>query len=340
MSELSTKARARRLGLLGVGLAGSLAAQVARAETFVWNAPPGCPSHDEVERHLARIAQHGTSGAARIAVDVEGPPWRATIRFVDGRERGTRRLEAATCEELAEAAALVMAVAIDREEAPPAPVPPPAPDALAKPASAPAAPPPAPVSRPAAASGDAPTPAAKPSDDGAPHLDVGLALAAQSGLLPSLAGGGALSATLHVGKIELTGTGALFAESTTSTNDAGGRSVTAAFRAWTIDARIGRSFWPTASLRFAPALGIGLSRLSGAGAGASTNTTAEDWLPTPFVGGEASLRLGERIAPFLGIDAGLPLGRSAFAFRGLASPVHEPAEVVVRAAAGVRFDVF
>jgi hypothetical protein len=94
---------------------------------LLWNVPSGCPNadwlRDNVERHLSV-----TGGNERQSVAVEGRirenednDWALDLAITDARGSGSRRLEAATCEELAEAAALIVAISIDPRLAEPEP---------------------------------------------------------------------------------------------------------------------------------------------------------------------------------------------------------------------------
>jgi len=86
---------------------------------LLWNVPSGCPNagwlRENVERHLSV-----GKGNERQSVAVDGRisgnednGWALDLSITDARGSGTRRLEAATCEELAEAAALIVAISID-----------------------------------------------------------------------------------------------------------------------------------------------------------------------------------------------------------------------------------
>lgn len=118
---------ARRLVLAAALCAGLGAPRVLRASPppIAWEAPPGCPAGAEVERRAAALLE----GSLRAA-----PPelrFRFRVRAEEGRwvlegvqegpaGSGARTLRASECSALAEAAALLVALAVD-PTLPPAP---------------------------------------------------------------------------------------------------------------------------------------------------------------------------------------------------------------------------
>lgn len=139
---------------------------------LLWSAPAECPdakaARGSIERHLGRTLDAELGHGMRVAVAVEhgGDGWRATLGFDGTRGRSSRELApSADCARAVDAAALVIAIAIDptlmlpaqertdlpeppppaKEDAPapaPAPTPTPAPDPRPSPARGVAAPPP------------------------------------------------------------------------------------------------------------------------------------------------------------------------------------------------------
>lgn len=124
---------------------------------FTWTAPDTCPTQAEVVEQLTRAVDAGGKElpplSARAIVEQEGGAWRLELTTeMDGR-RGTRQLEADSCEGLARAATLVLALTLgegiarrqaEEEERKAAPTPPPPPP---PPPERPAAPPPPAPSR-------------------------------------------------------------------------------------------------------------------------------------------------------------------------------------------------
>lgn len=93
----------------------------AGADPIAWEAPAGCPDGDtvraRVEAHLGRAPEPGDVDVA-LHVSQDGARWRVEMTIGEG----VRELEAATCDELAESAALIVAMTIDEaaQAAPPA----------------------------------------------------------------------------------------------------------------------------------------------------------------------------------------------------------------------------
>jgi hypothetical protein len=123
----------RMLGLFGVTFAASITCGVAPLD-LEWTAPPECPGVEVVRAHLddylgedARPTRHRARG--RITAESDG--WRLELE-IDGEHREMRSRR---CETLAEAAAVVLSLAMDPTDADePAPPPP-----VAAPRSAPPA---------------------------------------------------------------------------------------------------------------------------------------------------------------------------------------------------------
>jgi hypothetical protein len=188
-----------------------------------WIAPSDCPTRDAVLDDVARILgpKKTEAAAARVAAHAvlfrgEDARWHVVIT-VSGGGAGERTLEASSCEEVANAAALVLALRVDPTSfAPEMPLPSP-PAAIASaipPAEAPAPPfsevPPTPPARaateqPAPFSGaesppDRPPAPSSPSRDG---ILIGTAVAGGVGALPSADLGVEVTATLKRGRLRL-----------------------------------------------------------------------------------------------------------------------------------------
>jgi hypothetical protein len=108
------------LVLAAVVLGGPLS---ARAETpprtapltLTWNAGPGCPTADQVAAEVAQnLTEPSTALGPFVAVvDVDGAVgqrWRASLLFQAGDTRAQRRFEAESCEAIASAASLIIAL--------------------------------------------------------------------------------------------------------------------------------------------------------------------------------------------------------------------------------------
>jgi hypothetical protein len=107
--------------LLSSVLAATLLPARARAEplplTLQWIAPPQCPSADEVRREVVRQV-HVVPGRAPPSIEAEarveavGGRWRVELRTTRAGVQGHQILEDASCELLARATALVLALAL------------------------------------------------------------------------------------------------------------------------------------------------------------------------------------------------------------------------------------
>lgn len=85
---------------------------------LAWTAPPGCPSSAEVRAATlrgveARDASGGVLEAeARVERREDGVGWRVRLRTRQGASTGERAIEAATCGALADATAVILALAL------------------------------------------------------------------------------------------------------------------------------------------------------------------------------------------------------------------------------------
>jgi hypothetical protein len=105
-----------------------------------WDAPDGCPAREEVVRRI--IGRTGerydpTKWTIRARVTRAQPlGWHLDLEIADGAAAGVRSLDASTCDEAADAASLIVALAVAGDAQPPR---------IEAPAPAPLAPPPAPA---------------------------------------------------------------------------------------------------------------------------------------------------------------------------------------------------
>lgn len=122
--------------MLVTGLLLALATSPAPAVDLRWDAPAGCPPQAELERQVSALLAGHTQPASdppRVAFQIQrrGPRWLLHGEIDGAHASGRRDLQAATCSELVEAAALIVAIAVDPSFVP------------GRPASVPPAPPPA-----------------------------------------------------------------------------------------------------------------------------------------------------------------------------------------------------
>ena len=102
-------------------MAACLLATNARAEaplTLDWTAPAGCPDAAWVEASVLRLLSTPPTEPLRVRAVVrpDAAGWQVDLRL-EGAARGTRRLRAASCESVARASALIVALALDPQAA-------------------------------------------------------------------------------------------------------------------------------------------------------------------------------------------------------------------------------
>jgi hypothetical protein len=103
----------------------------ARPFELDWQAPPPCPTSQEVEREIARLIGPASPDRATVRAFAEvtrsGDDWRVRIRVQDGDRVSDRSFDGATCRAVGKVASLIIALAIEPnagtapETAPPAP---------------------------------------------------------------------------------------------------------------------------------------------------------------------------------------------------------------------------
>lgn len=169
------------------------------APPLSWRSPPGCPQRDDLVRAIEALLGAAMAAPADGALTIEGSiepdgaRWRLRLRIVTDSGERTRELPGATCQELLDLAAVLIAVAVDPRVADVGEAP--EPDA-----TEPVAPPPA-ATPPAAAA----SPRPRRSALGA---SVALHGALVFGPLPRVAGGlgGLVALRMPHARVELEGT--------------------------------------------------------------------------------------------------------------------------------------
>ncbi len=289
-----------------------------------WDAPPGCPGADEVRQRLARFVTAGASGP-RVAVDArvhagaEGYVLDLEIRIESGVLR--RRIDAAACDVLASATALVTAVMLDpanlaeRVEAAPDPTPAPSPVA------------------------SAPVPSAerKPRARRRPAVDVALGLRAGGswGWLPRGAAIFAPHLALRVAtaRIELVGVTALHQDRRSSTEPSAG----ARFQPWVAGAR---GCWApvVGPVELPICTGIEAGQIRAQGFGLATpQSIAATWVAWPF-GASIMWAPHRRVAILAGVEGWVAVARPRFVVADLGA-LYAPPRAGVRLFAGVEVRV-
>ena len=97
---------------------------VAFAEPLAldWDAPGGCPDEDDVEALVAqRLGEHSTTSTSRLSASGRVTQTPTGFLLTLSTPTGERRLESARCDELAQSAAVILALLIDPHALPQTP---------------------------------------------------------------------------------------------------------------------------------------------------------------------------------------------------------------------------
>jgi hypothetical protein len=184
----------------------------ARAQaplTLDWQAPDGCPTGPSVTRAVEKLITEPPPRVleASATITKQGERWAAEIRT----SRGERRLDGESCRAVAEAVAMVLALAIDPNASPNAAAfaafdepdsPAPAPESPAPAPRAPAPRAPAPASTTSSRPSDrptSPTEASRERDDDALGVLAALFAVGELGMLPQPTLGAALGVGVGAG---------------------------------------------------------------------------------------------------------------------------------------------
>lgn len=288
----------------------------------------------------------GGDGVLRADAKVErvGDAWEVVVRTARGDARGERRIEARSCAELAEATALVLALALQgssREEATAtattaaeAPAATTAAPAAASPAEAPPPPPPPPASSTVEAPRDPERPVAARAKtaegaDGLVRFAVSASGALATSTLPSAAAGGVAEVAWTPGRWRLGVVGGLFAAQSGAV--ASGTSG-ARFQLRSLGARACMAVLET-PLELGPCAGVALTDVRARGTGmAEPYETGASWASAEG-GLRAGLPLGRMAALVASADLVVPLARPTFVVDGN-DLVHRPSAMGTRLALG------
>jgi hypothetical protein len=299
-------------------------ADEAGALTFSWLAPAGCPSRDEVNAEIARLlggsirVPQGGDIKARAQV-VQGATWSLAMDTELAGRLGRRSLEAASCQDLANAAALIIALMID-------------PEAVAAHATPPqpVAAPPSPVAPPPVT---APSPAPERKPRAVEYL-VGILAAGSFGTLPSIdAGlGGGIGLQGRRWRAELRGTYGLRRDQKAWAAAPAGAY--GQFNFWAVAFagcfNVGRESWA-----FGPCADAEVGVISAQGFGVSQSLPASTLWSALGAGGYAAISLGRHLGLPLHLDVLAPLRRSEFVFKNEPTRVFRAPAVGVRMSAGI-----
>jgi hypothetical protein len=282
------------------------------ALTLSWQAPVGCPDlasqRAEIGRRLAgtgSTAKQPIVASGEIRRDASGG-YLLSLRTEVGDTTGERVLSGPDCRQLAEAAALILAMLINPEAVSEPPPPPPA------------TPPPPP-----------------PPPPPAPHAQLGVGIDAllATGVLPRLAEGMALRLFYGRGLIMIAAQVAGFLSQAVDAPVWPG--ATASF--YRLDAAVGMcATTPARRLGGTLCLGGGVARLHGRSAGISSPGQATGYWIEAAIEPSVYLRLTPALRLRLAADARGLGARPNLAINGL-GPVYRPAAFNLRGALGIDF---
>lgn len=291
-----------------------------------WVAPPSCPSQEEVRAQINRYLQPHklddggpTSRQATVTLRERGGSWKALINTHSAYVTGERTLKGASCNEVASAAALILAMLVDPE--------------AVRGANAGSAQSIANTEREQETAGTlrkdvqaamAVPPAAKvPSR----HWQVGMSALAGAGLLPGIATGlGLRSGWMNTDwALGLTARAWRQASETLSFDGQAGGT----FGAYELGLRLWRTVvdWPHAKLRGGG--GLDGSAIRGAGYGISDPARATALGFDLALGGEVGFYVATNLALWLGAEGLVPTYRPRFVLEGRGQVWRREAAAVV-----------
>jgi hypothetical protein len=285
---------------------------IARAETaeneprIRWTAPEECPSQAEIagrtRQIVGRDARLRRPVEAEIVVSRRDAEWRADIQL-DGN---ARTVQGESCGALAEAVALIVALAVERESALPAPP----------------APPPA---------DGGPSPRPTPERSRASSFFVGASLSIGAGTLPNADVGPGIVAGFGTSGIWVgldLGLSAKVDGRTAERPEEG-----ASF--WLTRGRLHAcyTFFENA-FRFGPCAGLEIDRIAADGFGSPEPKSTSALVPAASAGILALVRISSPFFLRAAVDGTAPFARPSFSVEGTGA-VHKVAAIGLRGSAGV-----
>ncbi len=258
---------------------------------LTWTAPASCPSRDDVARQI-----RGAAGAelppglrARAAVQEANGGWRADVELSEGGEASSRHVEGETCRAVADAVAVMVAIAVTPDAAPPAAPPPPPPPRRA---------PPPPRDR-------APANPLRPW-----RYAFGAAFLADAGTLPSVGYGGELTGAWAPSRLELEADVRALAPTRKSLSPSSPtQGATFTFAGGGVR---GCYLVVTGRVDLAPCAGVDGEWLFASGFGTSHDTSGSGGTATLSLGARLTLRLTPHVGVRAGVDVAAPLVRAAY----------------------------
>jgi hypothetical protein len=317
----------RCLLVVSVGLAGErdALAEADRALSFAWTAPDGCPSAAEVRAEIDKLLGDTAQAHVRERLTVEASvthdeKWTVAITTQSATSTGRRAIEAATCQALANAAALIVALAID-------------PDAVAARAALPPR-----REQPAQA---APVPVMTPAQPPTAGVSkrrtfgvAGLVATGSLGVVPALdvALGAELGLVRGGWRLELRaayGLRTVDSAPVSATRDAHGR-----FRFFAGNVVVCRT-WAWQHVQLGPCTDLAIGAVHGQGIGADKDESATTLWLAWGAGLVAVAMPNHWLRIPLHLDVVAPLHRPTYAFGGLETPIFSTWRVGGRLTAGV-----
>lgn len=213
----------RTLSACGLTLALALYGRAARAQplpnepAFTWSGPAECPAQQDVRRAIEDALGHpldaADAGPARVRLRAtvtraEPDSFLLVLETTGADGTGRRELAGPSCPELADAAAVIAALAFESGASQPATTP--SRDALGAAPPRASAPPPPPAPPPLPAESLTPSPAPLIDREGPPHPELRLSAAADTGTLPHPAAGVGVGASFGSGWLRVDAAATLF----------------------------------------------------------------------------------------------------------------------------------
>jgi hypothetical protein len=299
---------------------------------LAWNAPPECPTRDEVLAEVDRVLAGSQEARAPAAAHVDvaamvNGRWSAVLQINARDGQGERRFEADTCVEIASATALILAVTLENGAPPPAP-------AVAR------------EEAPAAVSERRAMPEAARTLAPARASQVVAAVAGlvDDGTMPGVPATGmeiALGGSLAFSKGHLRALAGL-AVYPTQTTPAASAGESAKVSLLAVSARA-CALIPRDRFEWGPCLGGEIDSMSASGAGPAQTfqpASAHRVWGAATGGVNAAWNYSRLVAVFARAEGVFSLARTRFVLAPDNSVVHEPARVAGRAAFGIEFRFF
>jgi hypothetical protein len=272
-----------------------------------WDAPAGCPDAEGVRGAIARGLPPTDGGLARVQAHVSVTPldaehWRAALELRGADWTATRTLKGPSCAGVADAAALVIVMALANER-------------QAREVVVEAAPPP-------------PPPPVEPLSPSSPLVGVGAAV--DTSTLPAATPGLAVAVGWRWTRARVDLRGAFFRQQEGRIED----QPTTGANLSLISASARGCYVRGDVISVGPCVAAGFDRLTGRGFGPIAS--AEDSNIAPFFSGGliGEWRLSRWVVPFVSAEAAIPLVRARFSVEDVGL-VHQAAAVSFRGAAGL-----